>query len=558
MKQAAAILFFCGIAYGQIFMPTGQVVAPLTITAHNANYLILAADMGGQLTTNTTATYTIPQAGTTGFSAKKWIIVSNVGSGTLTLSTSTSIFYGMGFSGTTVSLGAGQAAQLTSDGTNWNALAFGVGSGSAISPCSVSSSGITCPGPLQSGGTNAGVISLQPQTQTLGSVAANAVGLVSPASVTGQHFVAPPATAAAAHQVWIFGAESGGITGPVYKTIPDCQDTGGNHLNFTQSTDAFSCGTSGGGGGSVTISANGTLLGPFTNLNMVPGFGVLNVPTLVGSTAAQQLLIDTAVIPSKANLQGGTNPQICSTTSDAGGTAYVVTCATALSAYANKQFFRWVSGNANTIPNPTMNVDTLGPKPMVRQNGSTFSLGDIALNTEYTAWNDGTNIHVVEAGLGGGGGGGAIAPISMGNTGSISETGSDVTVFTTSSLPAIATGACKTVYASVFVAQGGTALKVFVDSTLLATPIASSAGPEQEQFEFLYCNNASSQTVQTITYKANAVCSGSLGSLCSWTPFVPSYIAVPSSFNWASGHTISVKSNAGSGTVQGLALWIAQ
>lgn len=34
------------------------------------------------------------------------------------------------------------------------------------------------------------------------------------------------------------------------KTLPDCTDTGGNHLNFTQSTDAFSCGTSGGGGGS--------------------------------------------------------------------------------------------------------------------------------------------------------------------------------------------------------------------------------------------------------------------------------------------------------------------
>lgn len=44
------------------------------------------------------------------------------------------------------------------------------------------------------------------------------------------------------------------------KTVPDCQDTGGNHLNYTQSSNTLSCGTSGGGGGSVSIiSANGGL-----------------------------------------------------------------------------------------------------------------------------------------------------------------------------------------------------------------------------------------------------------------------------------------------------------
>lgn len=35
----------------------------------------------------------------------------------------------------------------------------------------------------------------------------------------------------------------------VAKTMPDCIDTGGNHINYTQSTNVFSCGTSGGGGG---------------------------------------------------------------------------------------------------------------------------------------------------------------------------------------------------------------------------------------------------------------------------------------------------------------------
>jgi hypothetical protein len=39
----------------------------------------------------------------------------------------------------------------------------------------------------------------------------------------------------------------------VPKTVPDCTDTGGNHLNYTQSTNALSCGTSGTGGGSLTV-----------------------------------------------------------------------------------------------------------------------------------------------------------------------------------------------------------------------------------------------------------------------------------------------------------------
>lgn len=47
-------------------------------------------------------------------------------------------------------------------------------------------------------------------------------------------------TAIAAHQVPV-GTATNTYTA---KTIPDCVDTTGKHLNFTQSTDAFSCGTS--------------------------------------------------------------------------------------------------------------------------------------------------------------------------------------------------------------------------------------------------------------------------------------------------------------------------
>src|SRR5579885_1325477 len=47
----------------------------------------------------------------------------------------------------------------------------------------------------------------------------------------------------AAHQALI-GTAASTIS---FKTIPDCQDSSGNHINYTQSSDSFSCGTSSSG-----------------------------------------------------------------------------------------------------------------------------------------------------------------------------------------------------------------------------------------------------------------------------------------------------------------------
>lgn len=49
-------------------------------------------------------------------------------------------------------------------------------------------------------------------------------------------------------QVWIAASSSAGAP----TTIPDCQDSGGNHLNYNQSTNGLSCGTSASGAGGWT------------------------------------------------------------------------------------------------------------------------------------------------------------------------------------------------------------------------------------------------------------------------------------------------------------------
>lgn len=97
-----------------------------------------------------------------------------------------------------------------------------------------------------------------------------------PASgVTG---VFPPANlggSAASHGVPVDVAGTS-----TYKVIPDCQDTTGNHINYTQSSDAFTCGntSSGGGGGGNLTEAQGRLT------------LTANTPVMTTSAAAQTTL----------------------------------------------------------------------------------------------------------------------------------------------------------------------------------------------------------------------------------------------------------------------------
>jgi hypothetical protein len=90
---------------------------------------------------------------------------------------------------------------------------------------------------------------------------------------------------AAAHSVAVNEGNGSAITGlalgahqtvigaagadPSAKTVPDCLDSGGNHLNYAQSTDTFSCGTtSSGGGGAASVVQNSFTAGTVTSGNL--------------------------------------------------------------------------------------------------------------------------------------------------------------------------------------------------------------------------------------------------------------------------------------------------
>lgn len=159
--------------------------------------------------------------------------------------------------------GVSSSAPLT---TNKIPKATGAGS-VGDSSCTDNGTIVACTEPISSGagGSTAGVTGMGGGTQSLLLQSANSVGFISPASVSGQHYLAPPATDMAAHNVLIYGATSGGISQAVQKTIPDCQDSAGNHLNFTQGSDTITCGNTTSGGG--TTMPVGSVLAPWGTLS---------------------------------------------------------------------------------------------------------------------------------------------------------------------------------------------------------------------------------------------------------------------------------------------------
>ena len=142
----------CGLTGGPI-TTTGTVSETLATVAHNGSYAILTGDCGKSLSTNTAAAWTIAQAGTAGFTSGKFWIVNNVGSGSLTVTATTSTFYGgptANISGSVLTVPANTSATIFSDGTNYQVLSGG-GSGGGGSGTVTS---VVCPsGTITTSGT---------------------------------------------------------------------------------------------------------------------------------------------------------------------------------------------------------------------------------------------------------------------------------------------------------------------------------------------------------------------------------------------------------------------
>jgi hypothetical protein len=119
-----------------------------------------------------------------------------------------------------------------------------------------------------------------------------------------------------AHQVGVGAAGAD----PVAKTVPDCQDTTGNHLNYTQSTDTFSCGN--------TDNVGFTAIRVFSVTGCTPASSTDSQCT--GSITVSPAFADTSyVVQLTANGNGGSTPNLVVTVNGSLATnsiPYAISC----------------------------------------------------------------------------------------------------------------------------------------------------------------------------------------------------------------------------------------
>jgi len=146
---------------------------------------------------------------------------------------------------------------------------------------------------------------------------------------------------------------------------------------------------SGGGGGSLSVENNGTLVGSRAMENFIPGLGILNAVTDSGTAINIQQSADTSILLSQNTLQMG--QVLTCKSSSASASAYTCSMSPTLNAYQRNMVLDWNPDVNDAGGATTLNIDALGAVPVKLADGITDPLaGDIAGGWQYSIWFDGT------------------------------------------------------------------------------------------------------------------------------------------------------------------------
>lgn len=219
---------------------TLSAIAPINNQSGSTTYAVASSDMGKVLLFNSSSSIavSIAQAGTTGFELNKSFIIINLGTGTLTLTPTTSNINGS----TTLTLGTAQGGQLFSDGTNYDALLGKSTGGSGVTS-------FTGDSLLYSNSGSTGGVTLALNTQTANKVMAGPTTGAAAAptfrSLVGADLPNPGASslggieslASTSHQ-WINTISTSGVPSSTQPATSDLSDLGTFSLNTTGTATA--------------------------------------------------------------------------------------------------------------------------------------------------------------------------------------------------------------------------------------------------------------------------------------------------------------------------------
>jgi len=144
----------------------------------------------------------------------------------------------------------------------------------------------------------------------------------------------------------------------------------------------------GGGVSLLTVQNGGSAVGTRGNLNFVPGTGLVNVITDLGNAINVQQAIDTALVVSKPSLQAG-ETVMCQSASGS-SSAYTCSMNPTLTTYTAGMIIAWLPDRNGSPGSTTLNIDTLGAKPVKEWDGSTDpATSDIVASKPMLLWYDG-------------------------------------------------------------------------------------------------------------------------------------------------------------------------
>jgi len=195
------------------------------------------------------------------------------------------------------------------------------------------------------------------------------------------------------------------------KGVPFCTGytpTNGQFVEYTTGGSPNPCYTAAAGGGSVTVMADGSVVGSTGALNYSSGTGIYQIISAGSGQINIQTVVDTAVVQTQAGEQGGTALQ-CASASGSGAT-YTCSLNPTLDSYTSGMVLHWVPDHNGTGGVTTLNVDTLGTVAVKLPDGSSDpSSSSIVAGEMYPVWYDGTVFRLPVAVSSGGGGGGLSA-----------------------------------------------------------------------------------------------------------------------------------------------------
>ena len=144
----------------------------------------------------------------------------------------------------------------------------------------------------------------------------------------------------------------------------------------------------GGGGGSVTVDSNSTVVGTRPINNYIAGPGIQSLLSDTGTQINIQFNPDTSILLSRAQEQAGSDVSL----SCASGSSTAYACSpngNALAVYTDQQRLAW-KPDVSCGATPTINISGLGAVPLYRSDGSSIQAGDCAAGQQVTIWLDAT------------------------------------------------------------------------------------------------------------------------------------------------------------------------